>query len=276
MRRRLNLLLTLLFLFLLLLCGTGAFFTDQQQAKLRAGAASMGLSVSKPVYGTIPALIEADSVLEIQFQVRNDSSVPVYLSDPSILYVNGAKEGADTKLQLQRIKTADASSRAYEADTASLRLAAGEQRVLDYTLSFPGVDALPEGVLIVKGEILFQAATSEDGRSGFTYGPVTGLFDLTQGELQIPARSREILLSEVVEAGSHPYEEVQWYRASDTDSTASIGTTRTWSSLDVRTPLTLLRDIPQYVRYELVATGGIVRSPVYEILLKSGEIQAKF
>ena len=56
MRRRLNLLLTLIFLMLVLLCGAGAYFTDQQQASIRAAAASMGLTVSKPSYGTIPKL----------------------------------------------------------------------------------------------------------------------------------------------------------------------------------------------------------------------------
>ena len=267
MRRRLNLLLTLLFLFLLLLCGTGAFFTDQQQARLRAGAASMGLSVSEPEYDTMPTTVERNSALRIRFQVRNESSVPVYLSEQVKLYVNGTEE--NTKLQLERTGPAEAS------EGTGLRFAAGEQKVLSYSLSFPGVESLPEGVLAVKGELLFQAVTSADGRSGFTYGPVTGIIDLTKGELQIPARSREILLSEVVEEGSHPLEEVRWYRASDTDSTATLGTARTWSALDVSTALTLQRDAPLYVRYELLATGGIVRSPVYEIRLSSGEIQAK-
>lgn len=269
MRRRLNLLLTLLFLFLVLLCGTGAFFTDQQQARLRAGAASMGLSVSEPEYGTLPTAVEKDSTLCIRFQLRNESSVPVYLSEQVKLYVNGTEE--HTKLQLQRTDTGDSSA---SKDTR-LRFEAGEQKVLSYLLSFPGVDALPEGLLAVKGELLFQAATSADGRSGFTYGPVTGRVDLTKGELKIPARSREILLAEVVEAGSHSYEEVRWYRASDTDSTSTLGTTRIWSAFDATKALTLQRDVPQYVRYELVATGGIVRSPVYVILLTSGEIQAK-
>ena len=75
MRRRLNLLLTLIFLMLVLLCGAGAYFTDQQQASIRAAAASMGLTVSKPSYGTIPKEIEKDSRLTVQFQIRNESSV---------------------------------------------------------------------------------------------------------------------------------------------------------------------------------------------------------
>ena len=91
MRRRLNLLLTLIFLMLVLLCGAGAYFTDQQQASIRAAAASMGLTVSKPSYGTIPKEIEKDSRLTVQFQIRNESSVPVYLSDPHVLYVNGTE-----------------------------------------------------------------------------------------------------------------------------------------------------------------------------------------
>ena len=68
MRRRLNLLLTLSFLMLVLLCGAGAYFTDQQQASIRAAAASMGLTVSKPAYGTIPKEIGKDSRLTVQFQ----------------------------------------------------------------------------------------------------------------------------------------------------------------------------------------------------------------
>ena len=89
MRRRLNLLLTLIFLMLVLLCGAGAYFTDQQQASIRAAAASMGLTVSKPSYGTIPKEIEKDSRLTVQFQIRNESSVPCYLSAQQVLYVNG-------------------------------------------------------------------------------------------------------------------------------------------------------------------------------------------
>ena len=84
MRRRLNLLLTLIFLMLVLLCGAGAYFTDQQQASIRAAAASMGLTVSKPSYGTIPKEIEKDSRLTVQFQIQNKSSVPVYLSDQHV------------------------------------------------------------------------------------------------------------------------------------------------------------------------------------------------
>ena len=93
MRRRLNLLLTLIFLMLVLLCGAGAYFTDQQQASIRAAAASMGLTVSKPSYGTIPKEIEKDSRLTVQFQIRNESSVPVYLSDQHVLYVTRTNDG---------------------------------------------------------------------------------------------------------------------------------------------------------------------------------------
>ena len=218
MRRRLNLLLTLIFLMLVLLCGAGAYFTDQQQASIRAAAASMGLTVSKPSYGTIPKEIEKDSRLTVQFQIRNESSVPVYLSDQHVLYVNGTEE---------------------------------------------------------KGKLLLRAATSADGTSGFTHGPVTGVLDLTGGELHIPTRSRSVLLSELVEAGSHPIEEIRWYRAAGMEGAGTPGSRMQWSSFDAAKLLTLQRNIPQYVRYELVAEAGVVRSPVYEITLASQGIQAK-
>ena len=278
MRRRLNLLLTLLFLMLVLLCGAGAYFTDQQQANIRAGAASMGLTVSKAAYGTIPKEIENDSQLTIQFQVRNDSSVPVYLTEQHVLYVNGTEE-KESRVRLERT-TATSSGAGGNAGTAAgaagaLRFAAGESRVLSYILSFPGVDALPEGVLALKGKLLLHAATSADGKSGFTHGPVTAALDLTGGELHIPTRSRDILLSELVETGSHPIEEIRWYRASGVESTGIAGTRMQWGSFDASKLLTLQRNIPQYVRYELVAAAGVVRSPVYEITLTQQGIQAK-
>ena len=77
MRRRLNLLLTLIFLMLVLLCGAGAYFTDQQQASLRVGAGSRGLRVSKASYGAVPKEIEKDSRLTVQVQIRNESRVSV-------------------------------------------------------------------------------------------------------------------------------------------------------------------------------------------------------
>lgn len=279
MRRRLNLLLTLIFLMLVLLCGAGAYFTDQQQANIRAAAASMGLSVSKASYGTIPKEIEKDSRLTVQFQIRNESSVPVYLSDQQLLYVNGTEE-KDGRVRLERTTGAGSAGTGGNGGTAAgttgvLRLAAGESRVLDYVLSFPGAEALPEGVLALKGKLLLRAATSADGTSGFTHGPVTGVLDLTGGELQIPTRSRSVLLSELIEAGSHPIEEVRWYRASGTEGAGTTGTRMQWSSFDTAKLLTLQRNIPQYVRYELVAEAGVVRSPVYEITLTSQGIQAK-
>lgn len=271
MRRRLNLLLTLIFLMLVLLCGAGAYFTDQQQANIRAAAASMGLSVSKASYGTIPKEIEKNSRLTVQFQIRNESSVPVYLSDQQLLYVNGTEE-KEGRVRLERTTGAGSAG---TGTTGVLRLAAGESRVLDYVLSFPGAEALPEGVLALKGKLLLRAATSADGTSGFTHGPVTGVLDLTGGELQIPTRSRSVLLSELIEAGSHPIEEVRWYRASGTEGAGTTGTRMQWSSFDTAKVLTLQRNLPQYVRYELVAEAGVVRSPVYEITLTSQGIQAK-
>ena len=275
MRRRLNLLLTLIFLMLVLLCGAGAYFTDQQQANIRAAAASMGLSVSKASYGTIPKEIEKDSRLTVQFQIRNESSVPVYLSDQKLLYVNGTEE-KEGRVRLERTTGAGSAGTGGNGGTTGvLRLAAGESRVLDYVLSFPGAEALPEGVLALKGKLLLRAATSADGTSGFTHGPVTGVLDLTGGELQIPTRSRSVLLSELIEAGSHPIEEVRWYRASGTEGAGTTGTRMQWSSFDTAKLLTLQRNLPQYVRYELVAAAGVVRSPVYEITLASQGIQAK-
>lgn len=275
MRRRLNLLLTLIFLMLVLLCGAGAYFTDQQQTNIRAAAASMGLSVSKASYGTIPKEIEKDSRLTVQFQIRNESSVPVYLSDQKLLYVNGTEE-KEGRVRLERTTVAGSAGTGGNGGTTGvLRLAAGESRVLDYVLSFPGAEALPEGVLALKGKLLLRAATSADGTSGFTHGPVTGVLDLTGGELQIPTRSRSVLLSELVEAGSHPIEEVRWYRASGTEGAGTTGTRMQWSSFDTAKLLTLQRNLPQYVRYELVAEAGVVRSPVYEITLTSQGIQAK-
>lgn len=275
MRRRLNLLLTLIFLMLVLLCGAGAYFTDQQQANIRAAAASMGLSVSKASYGTIPKEIEKDSRLTVQFQIRNESSVPVYLSDQKLLYVNGTEE-KEGRVRLERTTGAGSDGTGgNDGTTGVLRLAAGESRVLDYVLSFPGAEALPEGVLALKGKLLLRAATSADGTSGFTHGPVTGVLDLTGGELQIPTRSRSVLLSELVEAGSHPIEEVRWYRASGTEGAGTTGTRMQWSSFDTAKLLTLQRNLPQYVRYELVAEAGVVRSPVYEITLTPQGIQAK-
>ena len=280
MRRRLNLLLTLIFLMLVLLCGAGAYFTDQQQANIQAGAASMGLSVSKAAYGTIPKEIGKDSRLTIQFQVRNESSVPVFLTDQYVLYVNGMQEEKESRVQLERTTGAASSGAGGNSGTAAgaagaLRLAAGESRVLSYILSFPGVDVLPEGVLALKGKLLLHAATSADGKSGFTHGPVTAVLDLTGGELHIPSRSRDILLSELVEPGSHPIEEIHWYRASDVESTVLPGTRMQWGSFDASKVLTLQRNIPQYVRYELVAAAGVVRSPVYEITLTQEGIQAR-
>ena len=279
MRRRLNLLLTLLFLMLVLLCGAGAYFTDQQQENIRAAAASMGLTVSKPAYGTIPKDIGKDSRLTVQFQIRNESSVPVYLSDQQLLYVNGTEE-KDGRVRLERTTGAGSAGTGGNGGTAAgtaavLRLAAGESRVLDYVLSFPGADALPEGVLALKGKLLLRAATSADGTSGFTHGPVTGVLDLTGGELHIPTRSRSVLLSELVEAGSHPIEETRWYCASGTEGARTPGARMQWSSFDAEKVLTLQRSIPQYVRYELVVEAGVVRSPVYEITLTSQGIQAK-
>ena len=279
MRRRLNLLLTLLFLMLVLLCGAGAYFTDQQQENIRAAAASMGLTVSKPAYGTIPKEIGKDSRLTVQFQIRNESSVPVYLSDQQLLYVNGTEE-KDGRVRLERTTGAGSAGTGGNGGTAAgtaavLRLAAGESRVLDYVLSFPGADALPEGVLALKGKLLLRAATSADGTSGFTHGPVTGVLDLTGGELHIPTRSRSVLLSELVEAGSHPIEETRWYCASGTEGARTPGARMQWSSFDAEKVLTLQRSIPQYVRYELVVEAGVVRSPVYEITLTSQGIQAK-
>lgn len=275
MRRRLNLLLTLIFLMLVLLCGAGAYFTDQQQANIRAAAASMGLSVSKASYGTIPKEIEKDSRLTVQFQIRNESSVPVYLSDQQLLYVNGTEE-KEGRVRLERTTGAGSAGTGGNGGTTGvLRLAAGESRVLDYVLSFPGAEALPEGVLALKGKILLRAATSADGTSGFTHGPVTGVLDLTGGELQIPTRSRSVLLSELIEAGSHPIEGIRWYRASGTEGAGTTGTRMQWSSFDTAKLLTLQRNLPQYVRYELVAEAGVVRSPVYEITLTSQGIQAK-
>lgn len=279
MRRRLNLLLTLLFLMLVLLCGAGAYFTDQQQENIRAAAASMGLTVSKPAYGTIPKEIGKDSRLTVQFQIRNESSVPVYLSDQQLLYVNGTEE-KDGRVRLERTTGAGSAGTGGNGGTAAgtaavLRLAAGESRVLDYVLSFPGADALPEGVLALKGKLLLRAATSADGTSGFTHGPVTGVLDLTGGELHIPTRSRSVLLSELVEAGSHPIEETRWYCASGTEGAGTPGARMQWSSFDAAKVLTLQRSIPQYVRYELVVEAGVVRSPVYEITLTSQGIQAK-
>ena len=275
MRRRLNLLLTLIFLMLVLLCGAGAYFTDQQQANIRAAAASMGLSVSKASYGTIPKEIVKDSRLTVQFQIRNESSVPVYLSDQKLLYVNGTEE-KEGRVRLERTTGAGSAGTGGNGGTTGvLRLAAGESRVLDYVLSFPGAEALPEGVLALKGKLLLRAATSADGTSGFTHGPVTGVLDLTGGELQIPTRSRSVLLSELIEAGSHPIEEVRWYRASGTEGAGTTGTRMQWSSFDTAKLLTLQRNLPQYVRYELVAEAGVVRSPIYEITLTSQGIQAK-
>lgn len=275
MKRRLNLLLTFIFLMLVLLCGAGAYFTDQQQAKIRAGAASMGLSVSKPTYGTIPKEIEKDSQLTIQFQVRNESSVPVYLRDQHLIYVNGTQDEKESKVQLKRTSGTSGGSGTDAGHFDALRLAAGESKVLSYILSFPGADALPEGVLALKGKVLLHAATSADGKSGFTHGPVTALLDLSAGELRIPTRSREVLLSELVEPGSHPIEETCWYHSTRTEGSDLLGTRMQWSRFDAGSALMLQRNIPQYVRYELISAAGVVRSPVFEIVLTASGIQAR-
>lgn len=184
------------------------------------------------------------------------------------------------RVRLERTTDTASSGTGGKSGTAAgtnavLRLAAGESRVLDYVLSFPGAEALPEGVLALKGKLLLRAATSADGTSGFTHGPVTGVLDLTGGELHIPTRSRSVLLSELVEAGSHPIEEIRWYRAAGMEGAGTPGSRMQWSSFDAAKLLTLQRNIPQYVRYELVAAAGVVRSPVYEITLASQGIQAK-
>lgn len=267
MRRRLNLLLTILFLLLLLLCGAGAFFTDQRQARIRAGAASMGLSVSSPKYGEIPEEIETDSRLTVSFQVKNDSTVPVYLTQQLELYINGSSDTGGTKVKLERVQSAGASD--------PLKLQAGESTELSYVLSFPGADTLPEGTLSLKGGAILQAATSADGKSGFTHGPVKAAFDLSGGELVIPVRTKNILLTEYVDMGSHPYRSIQWYRSSSAGSTGVIGTSMQWESFDASAVMTLQREIAQYVRYEVLAEGGVVRSPVYEIRLSHGSIGAK-
>ena len=48
-----------------------------------------------------------------------------------------------------------------------------------------------------------------------------------------------------------------------------------WTGFDASAAITLQREKAQYVRYEVLAEGGIVRSPVYEIKLSHGSIEAK-
>ncbi len=267
MKRRLNLLLTLLFILLILLCGAGAFFIDRQQARIRAGAASMGLSVSAPVYGEIPKEIGTDSTLTISFQVKNNSTVPVYLTQQKELYVNGSADTGGTKVKLEYVQASGGSE--------PLKLKAGESTTLSYVLSFPGAESLPEGALAVKGAALLQAATSENGKSGFTHGPVRTAFDLSGGELVIPIRTKDILLTEYVDLGSHPYTSILWYQSSAADSTGIIGTKMKWEGFSAAAKLTLKKDVPLYVRYEVLAEGGVVRSPVYDIRLSNGKIEAR-
>ncbi len=312
---------------------------DKKQENIKAHTASMGLNVSVPTFSKIPDEVDRDSEVYISIDVKNTSTVPVYILDSIIDFSVNGKEltasggtaggstgsssggtaggntgsgsggttgggtgsstagtaGGNTGSVESRVETSGDGSnvgavkcigqdvvieRVYDGGAAAWsdkdrlkndRVYQDETTKLIYKITFPGVDNLPEGDLCINGNIRYSASTSADGSYGFMYGPENVNINLSEGQLTIPARSRDIMLDAIIEEGSHDYGSVRWYRSDSQD--VNIGTSMDWKPVSVDSPITICNLKPVCYRYEIYAKGGIVRSPVFWITLDHGEIK---
>ncbi len=283
-----------MFIFLTFTCGAGAIFVDKREEMIKAQTASMGLDITEPVFSSFPKEISKDSEIYITVKVKNTSTVPVYVHDCIDYTVNGKtitmknvnKNGDEIKSDLTDPSTSNVcvcnkdGSNTYlgsdvviarEIKQVVQRLNVGEIKELTYKLVFPGADNLPEGNINIKGNIIYSASTSKDESYGFKYGPQCVNINLSDGQLSIPVRSKDIMLNAIIEEGSHNYGSVKWYR-SDGEYIKPC-TLMEWKPARVDKAVTIFNLKPVYFRYEIYAKGGIVRSPVFKIVLNQGDIK---
>jgi len=103
--------LLILFIFLTFMCGAGAYFVDKKQENIKAHTASMGMNVSAPKFSKIPDEIDRDSEVYISVDIKNTSTVPVYILDSLDFTVNGKEMVVSTGAGGERAESGSIGAR---------------------------------------------------------------------------------------------------------------------------------------------------------------------
>jgi hypothetical protein len=247
---------------ILLLSGASAYFVDRQTSHITAKTAAVSLKTGPVTIQSFPEEILPESTVLLSLPVWNESSVPVYLKDDWSLQLFDQEEKERITL---------------EGGAGGCRIEKGEEKLLTYTMRFPGQMTLPEGRIDVTGSINLTASTGKGLLRGFTFGPVRNPFSLTGDDaLFIPFRKKDIRFTADVEPaqGFAPEIVKHYYRSSDTDIKA--GPDMSWQIWNDETHIaTVTSETSLILRYELDFPEGTVRSPIYSFQLIEGEVVKK-
>lgn len=214
MKRRLRNINLMLITVLTAICGTRAYFVDISEEKISAKAAVMELEISDPHFSNIPEVIDEDSEIFFSFDVKNNGTVPVYLSEELTYWVNGnvVNTGSDIN-NLKTVKESNGLDENEDDDTerkviiesvknenySKCRIGVNEVSKLTYKITFPKADYLTEDRISIMGNVKYTASTGERESQGFIYGPVVVEFDLPEMPLHTVKRRNDILENNIIE-----------------------------------------------------------------------------
>lgn len=255
--------LLLSLIMLMLLCGAGAYFCDKEESILNAKAANPGIAIEDAVFSDIPDEILEETVMIGNYVIKNEGTVKIFPSVETKMQINGKAPEND-----EDILVTIEYPQVLEPGTSEQ----GKIRI-----TFPGAERLKEGEFELVISNMFIASTGEKGK-GFICGPVNQEIRFQEETaLYVPYRSRNIALSAVYTDGCGLDEAplLRWYRSDD--EVMRSGDEMKWSLFSVEDDqtFTIMKDHVMTVRYELEIKQGTVRSDIYRIYIKEGELQTE-
>jgi hypothetical protein len=151
----------ILLTFLIMTGGSGAVYTEKKQEKIKVNSASIGLTVSEPVFCNIPEEISNDSKIDFYVKVENTGAVPVYLSENISCNISEQLNSAEVLIE----KVEDEPG--LETLSSDRMLESKETVDIFYRISFAGIREITKDSINLDGSIEYTVSTSPDGGSGF-------------------------------------------------------------------------------------------------------------
>lgn len=262
----------LLFLLSAVLFGAGAIFTDQIQKKIKVGTAAVEFEYQILNDTTYPETVTEDTVITREFQITNTGTAPIYLlEEPFLVKNSGYQTMKSVMMEIGEIREKDQIITDKAVETA---LEPQGSRIYRCDLRFQHITKESKEILL-RGGIRITGFTGADRQSGFYYGPIEILlFDFSNGELTYGRKGITVLLEEnVIDLGNVEIEGVNWYRSAYLANLDQNEGKDAWQIFDASCEVEIT-DQPLYVRYEIVTAAGIVRSNIFEIVEKEGDVQA--
>lgn len=193
------------------MCGTGAIFVEKKEEKICAQAATMGIVISEPSFSNIPEVVDVDSEIYVSFEIKNISTVPIYLRDNIVYWVNGEEQNDNVKnntLDFENDVTISKENDGIQnvviesvksQNAQSNELGINESVNMIYKITFPGIAEISNGILSIKGRVEYSASTSRLESEGFMIGPISKTFDLSDGQLKAAMIKDDMLTAEILD-----------------------------------------------------------------------------